>query len=223
MQKSYLYISNLALVLLVGVVAIVHAPAAIRLTALIGSILLAAILLLPIINKREVASADGRLLRLRAGLDTVLRQRKQLGLWSVAWLATHAVLSVIVYFDGPQQFVRLVRQQPVTLLEISSLAILLLMAATSNNWSRLHLPGWKYIHMLVWSIPGMALVSSLLAARDTLGQLPLLGIAPVLFGLCVIAGIGAFIVNRRRQRDDWLRLGFLLAGCVAASLVWRVT
>ncbi len=219
MQKMHFHVLNGVLVVAVAIVAAVHVRASIRLTALVGSVWLAMVFLVPIISRwAGVMEKNG--LAVRGWLEATMTMRKQLGLWAATWLTAHAVLSVFVYFEGVGQFVRLVGEQPVTMLELASLSILLLMAMTSNNWSRLHLPGWKYVHLLVWAIPGMALVSSVLAARDTLDQLPLLGIAPLLFGLCVVGGLVAFAMKHRRQRDDWLRLGFLLAGCAAALVVW---
>lgn len=222
---SLLHGINGLLAAVVIVVALVHAPAAVRLTALVGSVWLASILLSPLLagwlEPRVHGEQPGNLASLQAAAQTLVRQRKQLGLWAAAWLLAHAGMSIMIYFGGFSGFVSQLGRQPVTILEVTSLGILLVLAATSNNWSRQHLPGWRYIHLSIWAIPGMVLASSIMAARDTLGQLPLLTLAPILFAACLVAGIVGFIMKRRRQFTDWLRVAFLLAGCLAAYIVWN--
>lgn len=205
---------NVALAIVVGAVAVVHVRASIRLTALVGSVCLVVLLAAPLIT--ALSGRGG------GGVQRLLAYRKQLGLWAAAWLTAHAVLSINVYFDGFGHFAQMLGRQPVAMLEVASLGILLALAATSTAWSRNHLPGWKYIHLAVWAIPGMALAASVLAAQDTLGQLPLLGIAPALFALCIAGGIVVLVRNRQRQATDWIRLGFMVAGCVAAATVWSL-
>jgi DMSO/TMAO reductase YedYZ heme-binding membrane subunit len=192
--------------------ALLDTHSAVRLTALVGVVWLAALLIVPRLDKLNIFS------RWQSLVNTVNANRKYLGLWAAAWLAAHGALAVWIYFDTLAGLIAGIEQRPIIILELVSLGILILLALLSNKWSFQRIRYWKYIQMAVWAVPGMAIVSSFFAAQDFLGQPPLLFIATILLGLCIAAGAATVFV-KHKQPADWLRLGFLAAGMVAALAV----
>jgi len=203
---------NAIFAIVVCCVAFVDEHAAIRLTALVGVVWLAALLVIPRLNPVQWF-AHWRYL-----IDAVNKNRKYLGLWAAAWLTAHGGLAVWIYFESPAGLFAEIDRRPIIALELASLGILLLLALLSNKWSIQHIRHWKHIQLAVWAIPAMALVSSFVAAQDFLGQPPLLFIATILLSLCIVAGMTA-LFSKQKQSSDWLRLGFVTAGAVAALAV----
>ena len=208
MQPREFHILNLLLVAAVGFVTYIDLHAAVRLSALVGVVWLAVLLIGP-----RFAGKWGKPWPLLAAF--VIQQRKYVGLWTAGWLVAHATLAISAYFDGPQDLVTQIGERPIIILEMFSLGILILLALLSNNWSRQHIKYWKQIQASVWAIPAMTLISSLVAARTFLDQLPLLMIAPMLLAACVIVGLFMF-VRSSKQPPDWLRFGYMITGGILA-------
>ena len=214
-HRHVFFALNGVLAMIVAIAAWVNIHSAVQLTALIGVVWLAVLLVAP----RLIGV--GWLQRWQVPLGQLLQMRKYLGLWSAAWLSAHATLAFLIYFGNFEQFFTSIQSRPTLILKMAGLGIMLLLVLMSNTWSMTHIPGWKRIQMMVWMVPGMALPSSWLAAETFLGQTPLLLIAPVAFIACIVAGFTTRFFTKRTS-TDWWRLGFLSFGILIALFVLQI-
>ncbi|AWY41201.1 protein-methionine-sulfoxide reductase heme-binding subunit MsrQ [Pseudomonas putida] len=98
--------------------------------------------------------------------------RRQLGLWSFAYVVLHlsAYLAFILGFDWSQLGVEL-RKRPYIIVGVLGFLFLLALAVTSNRYSQRRLgAGWKKLHRFAYLVLGLGLLHMLWIVRADLKE-----------------------------------------------------